>query len=416
MKKLYTCTLAAVALLAGLTAEAAPRVAVRAGHARTEARAPHARRAHAPSARAEALTVAEIAGLYEWEYLTDTWSLEPERNMVTFKAGENDGEVIITGLWNQCEVKATFDSATGYLSIPAQEIDTESHVWFRRITEDPVNDEFVAMEGDYLTYLSGEDFVYEDGHLFGILDADGKVLLPSIDTNFFRTVDMTADLWTPLESPAKFADGWAAPAFTDPVEPYDVTIWQNKAVPTLYALVDPYGPGTPFADYNLDAVGKGFIVIDVTNPDCVFVKPRIFSGLVMDVEFEVDDNEYETFETSFYMWNQEQNLATLLDRSPEEIIAELEADGRKVSNLKDGVITLHNCIFGDQDDRLESYYFNEDSYAVVTLPKTDAVTEITAPAEAPAEYYNLQGMRVAAPVAGGIYIVRRDTATAKVRL
>lgn len=357
-----------------------------------------------------------IYGPYIWEYLTDGWSMEPEHGEVTFSAGDGENGVVIKGLWEDYEVKGTFDPATGYLTIPAQEIDPANGIWFKRIYDDPVHDKFIIMEGPYQAYLSGEDFLYEDEHIFGIVDADDNVLLPAIDSVFFKTIDMSPAQWNVLSSPAKFSDGWVAPALDMAAEPYDVTVWQNKSCPTLYALVDPYGPATPFADINLDNEGKGFIVIDVTNPDCVLVKPRFYSGLEMPVEFEIGDDEYEEFDTQFYIWNMEQCLATLLDRSADEIINQLGEEGLSVSTYSNGVITIHNCIFGDQDDPLESYTMSETAVSVITLPDDAGVDATISDADQAPVYYNLQGIRVDNPSKNTLYIRRASTGVEKVIL
>lgn len=50
----------------------------------------------------------------------------------------------------------------------------------------------------------------------------------------------------------------------------------------------------------------------------------------------------------------------------------------------------------------------------VTISKTTGVEEIAADAAAPAEYYNLQGLRVAQPEAGQLYIVKKGDKVSKV--
>lgn len=59
------------------------------------------------------------------------------------------------------------------------------------------------------------------------------------------------------------------------------------------------------------------------------------------------------------------------------------------------------------------YYANQWGEFALVLPESDGVTEIIADDNAPIEYFDMQGRKVANPE-NGIYIRRQGTKTAKI--
>lgn len=413
MRKFFAA-IAALFIVFG-AAQAAPR-AVKSPFRHSASRA-YVKKTPARAVRAEAApAVADLAGLYEWEYCADGW-MEIVSKTVTFTAGADGKSFEIKGLWEDCTVTADYNPEDGRLTIPNQLIDEANGIWLRHIEEDPVNDEFVMLDTPYEAYLAGEDFVYEDEFVFGIVGPDDEVLLSAFDSVWFRMLSMDATLWEVLPGEATYTDGWFAAGLETPVDPYQVTAWRNRQNSNLIAIVDPYGPATPFSEYNLDTEGKGFVVVDITDPECVLVKWRIYCGMEMDVEFD----EGDVYDTRFYPYNTEEDYFAGLSRTYDEIKDAFAQNDLALSTYDEatGTITIHNCVWGDQDDKVASYCFDDaDTYqTVIKIPSlaagiTDIATDTTAAAP---EYYNLQGIRVSQPEAGHLYIKRQGSHATKIR-
>lgn len=362
-----------------------------------------------PSLSAKAgYTAADFVGQYDCKRSTDGWS-EYVTTPVTITLGEEENTLDIRGLWEDCVVHATWDAKSNYLLFPNQLVDADKGVWFKFAEMDMSDFTIKTGEGPFRAYPDHGDLVYEDMDGFGFFTESNKALSLCLDPVFFLTVSLAPEEWNVLPGKASYTDGWVAPALPAPVPAYDVTMWQNIANPNLYAVVNPYGPGTPFEPYNLNETGEGFIIIDVTDPACVIVKLRIFSGMT------VMSND---FLTDMYNFNMESLYRTLSDMNNEEIIEKLAAYELLPSTFENGVITIHNCIFADQDDLYESYTFDDtlEATTVIKLPSTSLENVSVADEDAPVEYYNLQGIRVKDPSPGAIYIRRQGNDVKKIRL
>lgn len=362
----------------------------------------------------ESFSAQALVGLYDWEYDIDG-GYNMAHGDVRVSLGENENEILIDGLWEGCVAKATIDPAEGTISIPNQVIgsDAAGDLYLIRIQYDPFNDVYQFLTAGCSAHVSGEDILFEDDNDFAIVNAKDELLLKSFVAILFRVEDMDPSLWTPLEGKALFEDGWFAPSLEETVSAYEVEVWRNNANQSLYAIVDPYGPGTPMYDENLDEAGKGFIVVDVENPDCVLVRTRQYSGLTASVEYEFDDGEFDFYDSQFYCDNFEQQFYSVLGWTKDEIIENFAEEGMPISTMKGNVIEIHNCVYGDQDDLLETYCFDENSVAKLTLPQSGIDGVVTDDAVAPVEYFNLQGIHVANP-AGGLFIRRQGSETTKV--
>lgn len=359
------------------------------------------------SARAE-YTAADFVGQYDCKRSADGWS-DYITTPVSITLGEGENALDIHGLWKDFVVHATWDAASEYILIPNQLVDSDKGVWLKFAKMDMSSFTVKPGEGPFRAYPSDGDLVYEDMDGFGFFTADDKQLALWLDPVFYLTVSLAPEEWTVLPGKASYTDGWVAPALTVPVPSYEVTVWQNIADPNLYAVVNPYGPGTPFESYNLNATGEGFIIIDVSDPGCVIVKLRIFSGMTID---------HKDFLTDMYNFNAESLYRTLVGLNNEEILEKLASEELLPSTFENGVITIHNCIFADQDDLYESYTFDADlnSVTVIKLPTTSLETVNESASDTPAEYYNLQGIRVSDPAPGAIYIRRQGDTAKKIRL
>lgn len=87
--------------------------------------------------------------------------------------------------------------------------------------------------------------------------------------------------------------------------------------------------------------------------------------------------------------------------SSDETVATVDAEGL-VTAVAEGeaVITADYC--------------GSKATCTVTVEKQNSILDINADANEPVEYFNLQGVRVSNPAAGGIYIRRQGNSVTKV--
>ena len=216
----------------------------------------------------------------------------------------------------------------------------------------------------------------------------------------------------------EMTDGWLMPAFgIDPTEyPYEAILQVDPNNSARYSILDPYKNNPlsiPFTEdgveycYNTDENASGRIVLDTTNPDCVFVEQGFYCG------FSDEDNG------RYYPSNLEGYNATA-GATAEQLIPWLEANGKTPSTFKNNVAELHNLVFGITGDELAGYSWRDEAGAAVPMNSTitfkieNGVEDTFIGNEnAPVEYFNLQGVRVANPE-NGLYIRRQGNTATKV--
>lgn len=219
---------------------------------------------------------------------------------------------------------------------------------------------------------------------------------------------------------ATFMDGWVMPGFDmdQLANQYEVPLQQNADNANLYRLVNPYKYG-PLAQYN-DWKGDGYIVFDVSDPDHVVFKtsPCGFSNLEMGI-------------LTFYCYNQ---LGMLSAYYPQYSIAEivnLQDGWSPWTTFNDGIVLLSSIVdkqnklvydanYGYQAQPLGGYIW-VDKYnqpmnmnARILFPGADGVSGVEADEDAPVEFFNLQGVRVASPEAGSLVIKRQGAKSSKI--
>lgn len=218
---------------------------------------------------------------------------------------------------------------------------------------------------------------------------------------------------------AEFEDGWMAPFFATMdqfVAPYEVELLVNKYDNNLLCLSNPYGANTPYAEVNI--APSGHIIMDVTNPDLVLCLPRVLS---MTMNEQVSEDEF--MDMSYYMFNKEGFYVYVQGGTPEEVAQVLAGAGEEASYLYDNEIIITLCGFGITGDMSNFYTWrglDDQMVAHIILPEgwenaaQGGVESVNDNTNAPKEYYNLQGIRVANPVDGQLYIVRQGDRSKKI--
>lgn len=229
-----------------------------------------------------------------------------------------------------------------------------------------------------------------------------------------------ASEWTNVGN-SKFFDGWFGGAGEEQTEAdlRDVVTYRNNAEPGVYLLMNPFGPGSLAATYGYNETPnkQGYIIVDASDPDCVLVRPNVLSGLSCEYLFETGVTlEVTSYEGIQYYFD---------EYSKEEIKEEAELWGDELSTMtEDGLITIPRCRFGYVP------YLEDENYWIVGGGDNTPIemrTTIQLPAgalgvngvisdteNAPARYFNLQGVEIANPAAGEFVIVKQGKTAKKV--
>ena len=244
----------------------------------------------------------------------------------------------------------------------------------------------------------------------------------SIDFNVYTAevtghgpgIEIGLEDWTEIAT-ATMIDGWITPVlktngttFDDPKDyPITARIARHNENPNLLLVIDPYiyGTGFPMNDDNT----RGYILIDVTDPDFVLVTPGVFCGV-----YNGEDPICCTNVEGFYIAqgaNKSSIQQALADECPEWSTFKTDADGNSVISIPNCRFTFSNDMTrlrkwtGRADAMKATITFNESGSGVANIDADDA--------SAPVEYFNLQGVKVAAPE-NGIFIRRQGDKVSKV--
>lgn len=254
---------------------------------------------------------------------------------------------------------------------------------------------FDGVAGDYtLVYLTykADGKAYQVGQTALVYDPDWEKLGTAMFTDGFISKFLEGDMHNNL--------GVVLPeeAFTYPVE-----IEESTVSPGRYRLVNPYGSTSPYWDLSFSVVkinknATHYLYVNATDPDRVHIE-------YSDCGFYYGSEPLVLYSEA-HDWLAEDYAA---DAVPEALWGK----------LRDGVISFDA---GDADTNLLAARIMTSPAPIfgralrVALPGASSAIgnmEIPAAADAPAEFYNLQGQRVASP-GPGLYIVRRGNEASKV--
>ncbi len=212
---------------------------------------------------------------------------------------------------------------------------------------------------------------------------------------------------------AIFCDGWLLPGFDfNPADyPGEVALERCIENPNQFRLVNPYP--TDYLGINEGTEETGYIVFDISTPECVIVYTGYRSGF------------YETAiwgYGNFYFYNLEGLILfdyemQGVDISPVEIKNLMLQKGYAISDIVGNEVTIRNCLFGyDASPAAGSLWKSAtiEMTSTITLPEGAnlGINDIHVD-NVPAEYYNLQGIKVANPE-NGIFIRRQGNKAEKI--
>lgn len=376
-----------------------------------------------------------------------------------------DGEdVTISGIWKMAVLKGTYNAATGKLRIPGgQETfytgDGEPLKWYwdqltveqNQITKETelpyaeleyypngvknTQGEIMLTEGFYLdpyTQLSLNNSIHR-GTTSGYTWLYAIQFQSVNEAYNMEKVTFGDDEWENVGE-AEFDDGWFRAYDGEGYSAYKVPCLKNKKNEKLLALENPYGATSPYTTNNINISGKtvkGYIVIDITEPKCVLVRPFINSGFNINQFFSFTSgtggDAYHPTQGFFACTNAEGGRYYIDGWSTENIIEEAETYGDPIAVLKDNTIDMPTCrVQKPMNDNPPSAQYlaagqwtNRASAPIpmeskIVLPagalSDNSVQDIAADVEnAPVKYFNLQGVEISNPEAGALVIVKQGS-------
>lgn len=291
---------------------------------------------------------------------------------------------------------------------------------------------------EYTVEYSAENngFVFPADHGFGFMAySDEEYTTAAGWVSLFDVVSLTKEVeeedtttWTKVGD-ATVQDGWLMPAFG--IEPdeitYQVPLEQNDVNKNLFRLVNPYGEAWPLASEGFnEGTGNGYIKFDLSDPDHVAF-----------IAVETGFANAELGLSKFYCIDVLSALVDYSGKTAAEVV-EIMGDGIQYATFRDGVVFLPSVIvdgayqsaacFGIQGDKYAGYTWQDaateepvNMEAKITfptdfnfVPDQSAIDNIVADdANAPVEYFNLQGVKVQNPE-NGLYIKRQGKTVEKV--
>jgi len=225
-------------------------------------------------------------------------------------------------------------------------------------------------------------------------NADGVRVANDVHAYIHHVDD--SDNWTELGE-GEFTEDLISSAYGDAngntwgASTYKVKVLQHKERPGLYRIVNPYGSAWKHAAYNKhDATHDYYLNIDATDPAKVYI-PYSFVG------FDSGEGLGCDYLISYNAYVNEKNI-----------------DARLWGKLADGVVTMPAKSVYDFTTRDDSPYQVGTGRFKLVLPVAgvDGVS-IDSDADAPVEYFNLQGVRLMNPAKGQLVIKRQGGTVTK---
>ena len=230
-----------------------------------------------------------------------------------------------------------------------------------------------------------------------------------------KTVSDASVEWETVGTASFVDDGYVLPNYgwetTAPTLTCDLQ--RDKAKPTHLRLNNPYATLNSLVGAELNEADlPGCIELDATNKDCVIV-PRTFLGFCSG--------------GPWFGRNMEAGAVEGGD-TPEALIEAMGKDALSYIDYDNHLAIIRNCEWsnGSTQNTTWSAFFEQwipnepkpsDTFTI-SLPDnlkepSSAITEIEADANAPVEYFNLQGIRVANPE-NGVFVRRQGNTVTKV--
>ncbi|MDE5877800.1 MAG: hypothetical protein K2H47_09945 [Muribaculaceae bacterium] len=435
MKKFYALTLAALSF--GLMANAASPVRnTEFSKASDEGFQPLVNKTMLKAPAKVAVNADDVYGMYMWISITGLATDGPrsyEQNDIKIVKGASDNEVLLYGLNPMSDViiKGTLNTGAGTITVPdRQKVGEYTHsdnktynVYF---TAFDLQTGALANSPIVLTYSENGVLTTEYGIAIWIPDLDGGFLL-EMDNSFYKRGELSNEGWVDAGK-ATFTDGWVN-AWCDAVEvpftsaPYEVDVQRSVENDKVIRLVNPYSSG-PYAALNASNVG-GAIEIDYSNPKCVLVK----QGETVELGQFSDGSLALCFIGAYpgFYWQEmgqaiyPGNFAFYYNYMEgfevDEIVEEFEGEEGFLSYMDGNTIVIEGATFGASGACGRTYggWSSPDQLGIPMIELNEnSVALVGDDANAPVEYYNLQGLKINNPTEGELVIMRQGNTAKKI--
>ena len=431
MKKLYTllCAVAVTALAAGAAAPKLQRVFDVNSRAAAVTEVAAAKAAVVKEAKAPAkaaATVDDILGTYK---STARCILQggTDLNTVATVVFE-EGKVYIVDLLSGIDIEGTFDAATQTITCPAVNygknqqgydiVFCEAH-WNEAGTQPVTN-----ISGDVVFHVTETGLAFAEPYdemLCVAAVQDGSVkgwfdLYDQLDMVKFNIDEQ----WESTGLKVKYNEVMIFPAFDEPAEELEVTLMRNKMDDKAFALLNPYAGFYDMAsNVTYDKAYNRYYVFHLLDNNAVWFE-NFNTGVMLTqdgetaeigVNFQVagmcasygGETVYGVYPQSFATYNPADGTITCAATSP------LPVSSTETKDLYNFLVTWNGEIVDAGN--------TDGDFKISGLPNLAGVKDIMAgeavDADAPVEYFNLQGVRVAEPAAG-LYIRRQGKNVSKV--
>lgn len=219
--------------------------------------------------------------------------------------------------------------------------------------------------------------------------------------------------WYKIGDSTLLEDGWFGVLVQD-YEPYDVETYRNIANPNLILLKNPWGITSPYLMINSTPTMQGYVILDLSRPDCVLTVPNVISGMTLP------DLGVSTTLTA----TSKEGTDYFIDyKDYEDIIDDADFLGRPLPTLsEDGIVTLPNARYQVtlemENPQQWSYQDGTKAEMVSKIQLGEGalgVEGITIDTDkAPKRYFNLQGQEISSPAHGEITIVKEGEKARKI--
>lgn len=431
MKKFYTLALlASVAVSATAATPEFKTLAPKKGNVERAAKSENFIKM--PVQKATLLADASIEG--DYSLTIDDIYFQGGQGTVTGTANikkNSDGTVTLSSEWFVADIVATYDEAAQTLTFTSAKLGAMQfqnggtyYVEFQPGIWDWDQSDIVVEDYSVTFNASNGTIVFPADHNFGwmayadasYLNSAGYVDLYDV-LSLVKTeaVDEVEEGKWKAAGMATLEDGWILPSYSidgvgvNPADyPYDVELQQSVENPNLFRLWEPYQtPECPLFNNN-QSTYHGQIVFDITDPAHVWVKTGFAAG------FKNNNGDFYVFD--FLGW-QIGGFGGSVDSETLELIYNfMEENGQPFATLEDDVITIPISVFDVSAACTSAYSWNGAQYKTskITLPEGTGIATVTVDNNAPVEYYNLQGIKVANPAHGNVYIRCQNGVATKV--
>lgn len=314
-----------------------------------------------------------------------------------------DGSLSIVGFYNTYPIVGTFDGTTGVIKFaPNQFVLHNTYydldVYYNGYAWNDAGNDINPLADGFTATFDGKEIIFDQDDLVAVeipgkgffaLYGDIEMTSEAVEEDFS---DKDADIAWEDAGTASFTNGWIVgylSNYTAADNAYDVQVQKHPDLEGVYRLVEPF-KGASFTSI-LEGAGytykPGYIKFNIANENAPYVYSEVFSGLITDS----GDGFYCYDILGYYGMSM---LAAIQQQMPQYL-----------STYSDKKLTIKLPLFGEGATGMnDAYNWNNVQDAVIDLSKLSGISdiEIAAP-EAKAEYYNLQGVRIA-EAANGIFI------------